>query len=297
MIGLAAHRACLKSREAAGYVWICAVLSGRLLRQIFTADSRGTDLDTLENNELSEALSRDLAAKVREELARRRMSRQRLADQAKISISTLEKALSGSRPFTLATIIRLEEALHMKLREAAAPGKATATLAAESAPLELGGYSAAAVKWLEGDYLTLRPSFDLKDAIYAYRINIAWSADDKCLRFQESERLDAPFSQAGTISVPNKSGQIYLHTNDQGQFRLAILGRPRISGEMYGILTTLRVSQGGQLQPVAAPLVLLPLTRQTPLFGRIAPSDPNYRSFREHLDRAIREDYVRLILP
>jgi transcriptional regulator with XRE-family HTH domain len=254
-------------------------------------------LDALETSELSEAQSRELAAKVREELARRRMSRQRLADDAKISVSTLEKALSGSRPFTLATIIRLEEALRIKLRPAAVPSDTTAAPLSGSAPLELGGYGPAAVKWLEGDYLTLRPSFEVQDAIYAYRINIGWSADDNCLRFQESERLDAPFSQKGTISIPNKSGQIYLHTNDQGQFRLAILGRPLISGEMYGILTTLRARQGGQLQPVSTPLVLLPIAQQAPRFGRIKPSDPLYRTFREHLNRAIRDDYVRLILP
>jgi transcriptional regulator with XRE-family HTH domain len=254
-------------------------------------------LDALETSEFSEAQSRKLAAKVREELARRRMSRQRLADDAKISVSTLEKALSGSRPFTLATIIRLEEALRIKLRPAAAPNDTAAAPPSGSAPLQLGGYSPAAVKWLEGDYLTLRPSFEVADAIYAYRIKIAWSADDNCLRFQESERLDAPFSKQGTISIPNKSGQIYLHTNDQGQFRLAILGRPLISGEMYGILTTLRVCQGGQLQPVSTPLVLLPIAKHTPQFGRIKLSDPIYPTFREHLSRAVRDDYVRLILP
>jgi hypothetical protein len=58
-------------------------------------------LDPTESVELSDAQSRGLAAKVREELARRRISRQRLADEAKISLSTLEKALNGSRPFTL----------------------------------------------------------------------------------------------------------------------------------------------------------------------------------------------------
>ena len=57
-----------------------------------------------------------IAAKVREELARRRMSRQQLADMARVSISTLEKALNGSRAFTLATIVRLETALGIALR-------------------------------------------------------------------------------------------------------------------------------------------------------------------------------------
>ena len=49
---------------------------------------------TLEfEKQLSDAQSRSVAAVIREELARRRISRKRLADQAKISISTLEKAL------------------------------------------------------------------------------------------------------------------------------------------------------------------------------------------------------------
>src|SRR5881394_827548 len=65
----------------------------------------------------SEAQSRQIAALIREELARRRISRQQLADQAKLSISTLEKALGGRRPFTLATTVRLEEALGVSLRK------------------------------------------------------------------------------------------------------------------------------------------------------------------------------------
>jgi transcriptional regulator with XRE-family HTH domain len=250
-------------------------------------------LNLSETVELSDAQSHGLAARVREELARRRMSRKRLADEAKISLSTLEKALNGSRPFTLATIIRLEEALRIKLVSSVEPHET----ASGSASLELGGYSSGAVKWLEGDYLTLRPSFDVKEAVYAYRTHISWSADAHCLRFQESERLDSPFSQKGVISIPNKSGQIYLHTSDEGQFRLAILGRPLIGGEMYGILTTLRASRGGQLQPVSTPFVLLPLTRDICQFGRIMPADPLYKLFRGHLNRVVDDDHVRLILP
>ena len=65
-----------------------------------------------------------IAAAIREELARRRISRQFLADEARISISTLEKALSGRRAFTLATTIRLEEALGIRLRRVPArPGR------------------------------------------------------------------------------------------------------------------------------------------------------------------------------
>ena len=81
---------------------------------------------------LSGEESQQLALRLREELARRRMTRQGLADAAKISISTLEKVLAGRRTFTLATIVRLEEGLGIKLlpaasARAAASGKATAS--------------------------------------------------------------------------------------------------------------------------------------------------------------------------
>ena len=73
------------------------------------------------DKQLSDEQSRSVVTLIREELARRRISRQHLADQAKISISTLEKALSGRRPFTLATTLRLEEALGVSLRRGPAP--------------------------------------------------------------------------------------------------------------------------------------------------------------------------------
>src|SRR5215470_17679765 len=100
--------------------------------------------------QLSEEQSRSVAALVREALARKRMSRQQLADQAKISISTLEKALAGRRPFTLATTIRLEEALGVALRKANADGAHAPAPAITLAPGELGFYSGPGVAFIEG---------------------------------------------------------------------------------------------------------------------------------------------------
>ncbi len=79
-----------------------------------------------------------LAVRLRQELARRRMTRQALADAAKISISTLEKVLAGRRTFTLATIVRLEEGLGLNLLS---PQKTNGADTAETngnAPDELG---------------------------------------------------------------------------------------------------------------------------------------------------------------
>lgn len=240
--------------------------------------------------EIPDAVSLALATRIREVLAQRRMSRQRLADDARISLSTLEKALNGSRPFTQATVVRLEQALGIVLRPADEGGETAA-----QAPAHLGAYSPVSVKWLEGDYLTLRPSFGTAGALYAYQTTIGWSAAEGCLTFQESNRVDAAFAQRGVISLPNKSGHIYLHTNEDGQFRLAILGRPVISGEMYGIVTTLLSGAGTQLQPVSAPLALVPLRRQAVQFGRIMPDAPGYGACRAHLDRALSDGFVRLV--
>ena len=69
------------------------------------------------DKQLSAEQSRQVAETIREEIARRRISRQTLAEQAKLSLSTLEKVFGGRRPFTLATTVRLEQALGVSLRK------------------------------------------------------------------------------------------------------------------------------------------------------------------------------------
>lgn len=244
------------------------------------------------DSQLSDEQSRLVAAQIREELARRRISRQRLADTAKISISTLEKALSGRRPFTLATTIRLEEALGVTLRK----GKAVApppVAASGLAPGDLGFYARPAVSWIEGAYLTLRPSFGEKGAIYAYSTEILWNDESSSLVFRESERLDAAFTQHGSVSVPNQSGHIYLITNRFGQYRLIIVTRPTITGEMYGILTTLQSGRGAHLIPVSTPIVLVPLKSVTkPQFGRVIAEHACYERYRAYLKRTVDEPFA-----
>ncbi|BAT61662.1 hypothetical protein GJW-30_1_04222 [Variibacter gotjawalensis] len=259
----------------------------------------GVGLSISSEAELSEEQSRAIAATVREELARRRMSRQRLADDAKISISTLEKALAGRRPFTLATTIRLEQALSVPLRTRKAepiqpPSPPLASLGV--APGDLGYYSRPAVAWIEGEYLTIRPSFGDANAMYAYRTLISWDEEGSCLRFRESERMDAAFTQFGSVSVPNQSGHIYLVTNRHGQYRLIIAARPTIAGEMYGILTTLQVERGSQLIPVAAPIAFIPLQSMGECaFGRIVEGDRDYARYRSFLKRTTNEPFARFL--
>ncbi|MDT0636399.1 helix-turn-helix transcriptional regulator [Spectribacter hydrogenoxidans] len=237
-----------------------------------------------------------VAGAVREALARRRLSRQAVAEMARVSLSTLEKALAGTRPFTLATVIRLEEALGTRLREvgngnASSPVDAGPTLADDS----LGAYSRQAVRWIEGAYLTLRPSFSEPDGIYSYVTTIRWIDDAGHLGYAESKRTDADFEQVGQVSMPHLSGHIYLVTNEGGQYRMMMLGRPTVQGTLYGVLSTLEVGHGSQLVPSVGPVVLMRLDRITdPEFGLIAPGKPAHRRYRAVLDEATAQDFVRI---
>ncbi len=245
---------------------------------------------------LSDDESRRLALRVREELARRRMTREALADAAKISISTLEKVLAGKRSFTLATIVRLEEGLGARLLETPASARKNGAVADGSAPDELGGYSRAAVTWLEGSYLTLRPSFSERSAIYAYRTDISWAKETHTLQFREAERLDHDYTQFGSVAVPHQSGHIYLVTNRHGQHRLIVVARPTIGGELFGILTTLQSGKGSHLSPVSMPIVLRLLKpADKPQYGRITEGAAAYPRYAALLRRTVDEHFAAFL--
>lgn len=235
-------------------------------------------------------------ARVREELARRRISRQRLADDARISVSTLEKVLSGRRTFTLATLVRLEEALGVSLR----PSRINGAKRSGDRPLiaadELGNYARAQAAWLEGSYLTLIPSFGERSSISAYCTEFRWDDARGCLTFSETDRADGAFAQHGLIAMPNQTGHIYLVTNRHGQHRLAILSRPTSQGSMHGILATLLSGRGAQLTPVAAPITLMPIEASSKyVFGRISQGQPDFARYRTMLHRTLDDGFAVLM--
>lgn len=242
----------------------------------------------------------NIAVTIREEIARRRMSRQMLADQARISLSTLEKALAGKRSFTLATLVRIESALGMNLRTSvhapAIPSVGRPEEAGFSAPIELGGYVRKAVTWLEGSYLTIRPGFSDPATVYAYLTTIVWDDATARLRFFESARQDAQFSQCGEVSLPYLSNHIYLVTNEQGQFRTMVLGRPSAARVMHGILTTLQAGEGTQLTPVACPIALRMIDGQAvPNLGIFNADAPQFADYRGLLDFGAHHGFSRFV--
>lgn len=243
-----------------------------------------------DQTEMHRVDSEAIAARLREELARRRISRQALADMARISLSTLEKALSGSRPFTLTTVVRIEDVLGASLRKL--PALSAETLLA---PERMGSYGRPAVRWIEGGYLTLRPAFSEVEAVYAYRTEIFWDDAAGHLRFAESDRADSAFTQSGFVSMPNLSGHTYLVTSEEGQYRLVMLGRATRERRMFGLLSTLQVGAGSQLVPVACPIALVPLDQMDDAsFGLLADGDRHHRDYREILGVAVADDFCRL---
>lgn len=251
--------------------------------------------DKFTDKQLSDEQSREIAETIREELARRRISRQALAEQAKLSLSTLEKVLGGRRPFTLATTVRLEQALGVSLRKSAVV--VTPPAASDVAPDSLGSYAHRAVTWLEDVYITLRPSFGDKDAIFAYRTEIVWEPKVSSLVFREGERTDAAYEHTGEVAVPHQSGFIYLVIIKHGQHRVITVSRPTVAGEMYGIISTLRAGPGSQLTPIAAPIAYVPARNIIgPAVGRIISDHAHYKLYRDHLRRTIDESFA-LFLP
>lgn len=241
------------------------------------------------HSELDHEGSESVALRVREELARRRLSRQWLADEAKVSLSTLEKALSGRRPFTLSTVVRLEDALSTSLR---ASRPAAAQPAGLFAPESMGAYARPAVQWLEGSYLTLRPSFSEPGAVFAYMTSISWDEAKAHLVFSEASRTDSQYEQKGFVSFPNLSGQIYLVTIFEGQYRVALLNRPR-GGLLNGILLTLAAAQGAQLIPAAVPIALVSTAgRPDPQVGVIRAGDECYEEYHGCVGRVTGDGYA-----
>ena len=253
--------------------------------------------DKLSDKQLSDEQSREVAEMIREEIARRRISRQALAEQAKLSLSTLEKALGGRRPFTLATTVRLEQALGVSLRKSPVASAPAATAGSDVAPDSLGSYSHRAVTWIEDVYITLRPSFGDRDAIFAYRTEIVWEPKVSSLVFREGERTDSAYEHTGEVAVPHQSGFIYLVINKHGQHRVITVSRPTVGGVMYGIISTLRAGPGSQLTPVAAPIAYVPLKNVAkPSLGRVGPDDANHALYRDYLRRTTDESFA-LFLP
>ncbi len=228
-----------------------------------------------------------VAVMVKEALARHRMSRAALADKAKISLSALEKGLSGQRPLSVSSVIRLEAVLGVSLRE----GQLS------TAPDELGGYARATVSWLEGNYLTIRPASRKQGGLFTYTTIVDWNEKRACLVFEERARLDRAYAQKGDVALPHQTGHIYFTTNRHGQHRLMIMQRKTLTGEMFGILLTLQQDKGASLLPVTMPVAMIPMAslKEPPFVGVVGEQHARYDDYALMLRRVEAEGFAQVL--
>ena len=186
-----------------------------------------------------------VALLIKQELAKKRMSRASLAADAKISLSALEKGLSGQRSFSDTAMIRMEEVLGINLR----PQQGL------SAPDEMGGYARTSVSWLEGNYLTIRPSSKRADDLFTYITDVTWNHDRNHLVFHEMARLDSAYAQKGDVAIPHQTGHIYFTTNRHGhRHRLMLMRRQLPSPANSMACTTHADTTAGEGRAFAARL-------------------------------------------
>ena len=144
---------------------------------------------------------------------------------------------------------------------------AAPTAANDVAPDSLGSYAHRAVTWLEDVYITLRPSFGDKDAIFAYRTEIVWESKVSSLVFREGDRTDAAYEHTGEVAVPHQSGFIYLVIIKHGQHRVITVSRPTVAARCTEYLDASRRPRFAAT-PIAAPIAYVPLRNvPTTVFG------------------------------
>lgn len=204
-------------------------------------------------------------------------------------MSQLEKLLSGSRPFSLPSLVKIEQALQTSLAQPLSTNATEHERVAPSgiAPDELGAYTLASSRWIMLEYLSIRPLLRGNDEILAYRTTIYWHNDRGHLMFREDNRPIGWLCHAGDVSLPSQSGHIYLLTRAEGQFRLAILAR-RAAGVLAGEQLTLVQNAAGQLAPASFTLVLMPIlepreTTDLGPFGIITKNHPAHADYRRAL--------------
>ena len=82
-----------------------------------------------------------------------------------------------------------------------------------------------------------------------------------------------------------------------GQYRLIILSRPMIGGEMFGLLSTLQSGRGTLLIPVSTPIVFVPVKnfKEELQFGKFNADSPIHATYTALLKRATEEPFVLLV--
>lgn len=230
----------------------------------------------------------DALTEIKRAIELQRVSRKRLAFEAGISESSLEKILSGNRPLSFGALSKLEAALGL---EPASPSPQRAQIA----PEDHGAYTRTAVRWMEGAYLAVRHSFHADGALIAFAVMVGWDEAHATLSFITSDDFTGPALQRGRVSFSTRTGHSYFVTSDLGRFDLMVLGRPAEGGRLSGLCTTAFLERGSPI-PASSAITFAPIELEgaLPVCGRITPDAAEYAIYLEWLRVVERDGQARL---
>ena len=188
-------------------------------------------------------------------LEERRMSRQTLADEAKVSRKSIDRLLAGSA-VNVETLRKIETALGVRLHEDDDSGNPD-----QDVPTLPHGAL--------GTFFLARRSFDSIDRIILSALHIEKGPRELSFReFQvnvgpDQTRYEYRFS--GQVDCSSTSSNLQLTTQDEGLMRVLSLSRPaiehlkdgRLVARMRGVLLAFNeVQQFGAVYPVSSPVFL-----------------------------------------
>lgn len=237
----------------------------------------------------------------------KKMTQAEVADAADIHEKTIQNLLAG-RPVRDQTLFdvcmvlgldfgRVKAALAGAGKERAvrnAP-ESNGAVDGRAAPEYMGAYTRAGVDHYIGSYLTLRPSFSMRDGVMAYRTDIVWDDEWPSLLFQERDRPDKPFLHRGRVYIPTSSSYIHLVSLTKGAMRSVMVSQLGPAGHMRGLITTLH-KQRAAFVPVSAPIAYMMRNDFAGLeLGEIPAPRAAALGYRQVIDEVMDHGYARLL--
>jgi hypothetical protein len=163
------------------------------------------------------------------------------------------------------------------------------------APVYMGAYTRAAVDHYIGSYLTLRPAFTVPGTLVAYRTDVVWDPEWPSLLFEERDRPDGAYAHRGRLYVPASASFIHLVSLTKGAMRMIVVSQIDQGGVMRGLITTLNKHRAS-FTPVSAPIVYVKRdTLPTEDLGEIGAAHPRCAEYRQLIEDAVGQGYVRLV--
>jgi transcriptional regulator with XRE-family HTH domain len=189
-----------------------------------------------------------IADSIERYLVENRLSRGQFAAKIGISESLLNKVISGQRIASPRTLLKISAKTGMQL----------GTIERKF-QFDLNDYQQNDVKYLEGSFQTIRPSFNMHGHIHCFETLVQWDAAANCLIFCEIGNKQSP-QNMGYVSVSGSQKIIYFICVQKGNFRVAALSDAYEPGLFYGGLLTVASKTMASKIPAASLFVIRKVT-------------------------------------